>query len=103
MLAKRSLVFCICICIFVFCISILCALYWSPEPAGLWLILVVPPHNGDVEVNPKEDVDDEEGDERLREIRDIAPTSFQLQPDIGTQHQADTLKVAELIRMMQHK
>ena len=73
------------------------AMYCPPEPAGLWLILFVLPHNGDVEVNPEEDVDDEEGDEGLREIRDVAPTSFQLQPDISTQYQANALRIVELI------
>ena len=73
----------------------MCALYNTPQPAVLWLILLVPPHNGDVEVNPEDDVDDEEEDEGLREIRDVAPTSFQLQPDISSQYQANALNIVE--------
>ena len=71
-------------------------------PAGLCLILVGPPHDGDVEINPEEDVDDEEGNERLRDIRNVAPTSFKLEPDITPQYQANALGIVELIRMMQH-
>ena len=59
----------------------------------MWLILLVPPNNSDVEVNPEDDVDDEECDEGLREIRDVAPTSFQLQPDISPKYQANALKI----------
>ena len=38
-----------------------CGSYCTPKPTGLWLMLVFPPDNGDVEVNPEEDVDDEDG------------------------------------------
>ena len=38
-------------------------------PAGSWLlIVVVPPQNGDVEVDPEEDVDDEDADGGLGEL-----------------------------------
>ena len=59
-------------------------------PAGSWLlIVVVPPQNGDVEVDPEEDVDDEDGDEGPRHLGDVASASLQLQPDVGSKHQAN--------------
>ena len=42
-----------------------CGSYCTPDPAGLWLMLVFPPDNGDVEVNPEEDVDNEDGDDAM--------------------------------------
>ena len=58
-------------------------------PAGSWLLIVlVPPHNGDVEVDPEEDVDDEDGDEGLRHNRDV-PFPLQLQPGVTAKHQTN--------------
>ena len=44
--------------------------------------MVFPPDNGDVEVNPEEDVDDEDGNEGFGKVGDFPSASFQLQPDI---------------------
>ena len=56
---------------------------YTPEPASLWLMLAFSPDNGDVEVNPEEDVDDEDGDEGLRDEGDVS-FPLQLQPGITT-------------------
>ena len=53
-------------------------------------MLIFPPNDGDVDVNPEEDVDDEDGDDGLRDARDVPSMSFQLQPDIKPYHQANT-------------
>ena len=53
-------------------------------------MLIFPPDDGDVDVNPEEDVDDEDGDDGLRDARDVPSMSFQLQPDIEPYHQANT-------------
>ena len=42
----------------------------EPQPARLWLIMVFSPNHGDVEVDPEEDVDDEDTDGRLGELGD---------------------------------
>ena len=51
-------------------------------------MLVFPPDNGDVEVNPEEDVDDEDGNEGFCDIG-YHSLSFQLQPGIPCEHQAN--------------
>ena len=66
-------------------------------PASWWLGFVFPPHNYDVEVDPEEDVDDEDGDEGPRHVGDVASAPLQLQPDISSEHQANALKIFELI------
>ena len=48
------------------------------------LLLVFPPDDGDVDVNPEEDVDDEDGDGGLRDVGDTPPAPCQLSPDIQT-------------------
>ena len=50
---------------------------------GLWLVFLFPPHKCDVEVDPEEDVDDEDGDEGLRDEGDVS-FPLQLQPGITT-------------------
>ena len=62
---------------------------YKPEPAGLWLIVVFPLDYGDVEVNPEEDVDDEDGNEGLGKVGDFPSAPFQLHPDISPYHQAN--------------
>ena len=57
-------------------------------PASWWLGFVFPPHNCDVEVDPEEDVDDEDGNEGFCNIG-YHSLSFQLQPGIPCQHQAN--------------
>ena len=68
-----------------------------PESTRSWLIFFFPPHNCDVEVDPEEDVDDEDGDEGPRHVGDVASAPLQLQPDISSKHQANALKIFELI------
>ena len=46
------------------------------------------PHDSEVEIDPEQDVDDKDGDEGLRNIRD-ASFSFPLQHDVDTQHDAN--------------
>ena len=55
----------------------------------MWLIVVFPLDYGDVEVNPEEDVDDEDGNEGLGEVGDFLSAPFQLHPDISPYHQAN--------------
>ena len=56
-------------------------------PAGSWLLMVVVlPDNGDVEVDPEEDVDDEDDYEGPRHVGDVASAALQLQPDISPKH-----------------
>ena len=42
------------------------------------LLLVFPPDDGDVDVNPEEDVGDEDGDGGLRDVGDVPFAPFQL-------------------------
>ena len=55
---------------------------YTPEPASLWLMLAFSPDNGDVEVNPEEDVDDEDGDEGPGRPRDCLVASLTVEPDV---------------------
>ena len=48
----------------------------------MWLILVFSPDHGDVEVNPEEDVDDEDGDEGPGRPRDCLVASLTVEPDV---------------------
>ena len=59
-----------------------------PESADWGLVLLFPSPNCDVEVDPEEYVDDEDGDEGLRHSRD-ASFSLILQPDVTAEHQAN--------------
>ena len=70
------------------CPELACGSCSIPEPAGMWLMLVFPADNGDVEVNPEEDVDDEDGDEGPGHIGDCFIASCPLQPDINRENQA---------------
>ena len=51
-------------------------------------MLVFPPDNGDVEVNPEEDVDDEDGDEGPGHVGDCLVASLQVHPDITSKNKA---------------
>ena len=74
---------------------------FTPQPARLWLMLVFSPDHGDVEVNPEEDVDDEDADGGLGELWDVPSVPFVLQPDIDPYHQENAWN--ELIKCLQHK
>ena len=56
-------------------------------------MLVFPADNGDVEVNPEEDVDDEDGDEGPGHIGDCFIASCPLQPDINRKNQATAWEI----------
>ena len=69
--------------------QLICQLSWAcifscytPEPASLWLMLAFSPDNGDIEVNPEEDVDDEDGDEGPGRPRDCLVASLTVEPDV---------------------
>ena len=60
----------------------------KPESAGWRLTLpFLPPQNGQVEIDPEQDVDDEDGDEGLCNVGH-ASFSFQLNPDVTIKHNA---------------
>ena len=54
----------------------------------------LPPHNGDVEIDPEQDVDEEDGDEGLRNVGD-ASFSGELPPeDVTRKHNEAALKIS---------
>ena len=74
---------------------------FTPQPARLWLMLVFSPDHGDVEVDPEEDVDDEDADGGLGELWDVPSVPFVLQPDIDPYHQENAWN--EFTKCLQHK
>ena len=51
-------------------------------------MLVFPPDNGDVEVNPEEEVDDKDGDEGPGHVGDCLLASLQAHPDLTSKSEA---------------
>ena len=60
----------------------------APQSASLRPILVLAPEDGDVEINPEKEVDDDDGEEGPCSPRDC-PSPFQLYPYVYEQHKAD--------------
>ena len=60
----------------------------APQSASFRPILVLAPEDGDVEINPEEEVDDGYGDEGPCSPRDCS-SPFQLYPYVYEQHKTD--------------